>query len=491
MFCLASTAALRFQPVKRPQQQSAAAAAAKAKAKAIANKLAAAPTSTITTEKPPEPPSEPPQKFAPRTTIDDWAATAEEDDWYQGEKRPRGGRKKRKKNKEAAVVEQNWDDIYDPSRPNNYEEYKQSEEKILEVREWKDLLYRHRMRRRASSDYDSSRDDRPINSKRSTSSLKERHLILTGQFAPPKAFAPPSNINEEPPPPPPPADVPDDATGDDAYARRMRLSQVPPPPPAEVRDEASGEDAYARRLRMSQPPPPTPPPNEPPAGQIARAPVRYSFPEAPVELPASEAELERQLEDESPAAEDQPRSSRPGQAGFAERLMSKYGWSKGQGLGAKGTGIINPLYAKADKRKKKSDAEGGGFATPTATGRILGGYKPKGVQAEEEGKFGPMSEVIRLEHMLDGMDVDEELTRGEGGIMQEIGEECGEKYGTVERVYIHRRSADDGGPMVFVRFVSQLSALRAVNALEGRVFGGNAIAARFWDREQFDAGHYE
>ena len=250
-----------------------------------------------------------------------------------------------------------------------------------------------------------------------------------------------------------------------------------------------------RRLRMSQiqsstiPPPPPPPA----AGQISRAPVRYNLPAAPEVLPSSEAELEEKLaeserEGDSPA--DAPRSNRPGQAGFAERLMSKYGWSKGQGLGAQGTGILNPLYAKADKRKKKSDAEGGGFATPTAMGKILGGNKSKSAQAAEEGKFGAMSEVIRLDGMLDGLDLDEELQQEEGGIMQEIGEECGEKYGSVQRVYIHRAADKDEQSLVFVAFVSQLSALRAVNALEGRIFNGNQIAARFWPKEKFDAGVY-
>jgi splicing factor 45 len=170
--------------------------------------------------------------------------------------------------------------------------------------------------------------------------------------------------------------------------------------------------------------------------------------------------------------------------------MSKYGWSKGQGLGAQGTGIINPLYAKADKRKKKSDAEGGGYVTPASTGKILGGNKSKAAQAEDEGKFGAMSEVIRLEGMLNGLDLDEELAQGEGGIMQEIGEECGEKYGSVERVYVHRPEIEGDDPLVFVHFVSQLSALRAVNALEGRIFNGNPIKARFWPKEKFDARNH-
>ncbi|EXJ77750.1 hypothetical protein A1O3_09979 [Capronia epimyces CBS 606.96] len=455
----ALAASLRFQPAKRPQL-----AAQKAKAKAIAGKFAALSSST---------PSAPigtenastdtpiPRTSAPKTSLADWTTMGSDDDdvnSFYTSQRPRAGRKKRKKNKEAVEFAQNWDDIYDPSRPNNYEEYKNSEEKIREVREWKDFLYKHRTRRRGTSD--SAGDDygRPMNR----------------QFAPPPmSFAPPTNLNDESPqpPPPPPAEVPNDATGEDAYLRRMRLMQTqavpnPPPPPPEV---------------------------DLPSGQISRAPVRYNLPAAPDDIPASEAELQEKLaqpEEEADGGISASRSNRPGQAGFAERLMSKYGWSKGQGLGAQGSGIINPLYAKVDKRKKKSDADGGGYATPAGTGKILGGNKSKAPQAEEEGKFGAMSEVVRLEGMLSGLDLDEELAQGEGGIMQEIGEECGEKYGSVERVYIHRPDTDEGEALVFVHFVSPLSALRAVNALEGRIFNGNAIKAKFWPKERFDQGDY-
>lgn len=296
------------------------------------------------------------------------------------------------------------------------------------------------------------------------------------------SFAPPPNMNAETPPPPPLVEIIDDVTGDDVYARRMRVSQpqqeqfqaLPPPTPLATSFEPTS------------------------TAQISRAPVRYSLPSAPAEIPASEDELaaklaEDSLESDAPnAASDleQPRSSRPGQAGFAERLLSKYGWTKGSGLGAQGTGIVNPLYAKVDKRKKKPDAEGGGYVTPAGTGKILGGQKSKVKQEEEEGKFGAMSEVVKLEGMLNGLDLDVELIREGGGIMQEIGEECAEKYGSVERVYLDRdREVADGG-VVFVQFVSQLSALRAVNALEGRIFGGNIIKARFWDREKFDQGVY-
>ena len=106
--------------------------------------------------------------------------------------------------------------------------------------------------------------------------------------------------------------------------------------------------------------------------------------------------------------------------------MNKYGWTKGSGLGANSSGIINPLRVQVEKQKKKSDAEGGGLVGPGGRGKIIGGKKKAG--AEDHGKFGPMSDVVILKNMLDGMDIGYEL--GEGNLMQEIGEECGEKVST-------------------------------------------------------------
>ncbi|KAI9371566.1 hypothetical protein BJX61DRAFT_543575 [Aspergillus egyptiacus] len=454
--------ALRFQPTKRPQL-----ASQKPKAKPNLPKA------------PPVTPTAAPVK----TTLADWAATEEDDvnGFYAGPKRQRGGRKKRKKNREAQEFVQNWDDIYDPSRPNIYEEYRHSDEQIAEVREWKDRLYAHRMARSPTRDSDS--DDgysRPMNR----------------QFAPPGSFAPPSNINDIPP-------APSDSAQD--------ASHFPPPePPAVVPDAPTGEDAYLQRLQMSgqqipnvepiNPPPPAAPAAPAPprsldaiqtaSATISRAPVRYTLPPPPEDIPASEAELEEVLAKEQPAEEeaegDGQRSLRPGQKGFAERLLAKYGWTKGSGLGATGSGIAKPLQVQVEKRKKRPDSEGGGFITPAGRGKIIGGKRKE----EDVGKFGSMSEVIILKGMLDGMDVDAELAGEEGGgLMQEIGEECAEKYGRVERVYIPRGSAP---PVpVFVKFTNQLSALRAVNALEGRIFNGNAITARFFDAHNFEQGIYE
>ena len=102
-----------------------------------------------------------------KTTLADWTAEDQDNDvngFYSGEKRQRGGRKKQKKNKDESHNPQNWDDIYDPSRPNNYEDYKHSDERILEIREWKDKLYAHRSMNTRDSETDNSGDEHRLQS---------------------------------------------------------------------------------------------------------------------------------------------------------------------------------------------------------------------------------------------------------------------------------------------------------------------------------------
>lgn len=167
--------AFRFQPVRRPQPklQKPKATFPKAIPKAPAPAAAAAPEAAV-------PP--PPQPAATKSTLADWAAT-EEDEWRYGvgEKRQRGGRKKKKKQQQQHF-ETDWDDIYDPARPTNVEEYLRSDEKIDEVREWKALLYAHRKSRQHSdtSDDDDGRDSRPT-SEQYHSVLKFMYRQLTLQ----------------------------------------------------------------------------------------------------------------------------------------------------------------------------------------------------------------------------------------------------------------------------------------------------------------------
>lgn len=233
--------------------------------------------------------------------------------------------------------------------------------------------------------------------------------------------------SHSPPPPPPedipPAPFPDAPTGDDAYAQRLRMSTNQP------NNQAAEHAPPTPAPLPSKPQPPRPlGALQPESATICRAPVRYTLPPPPADIPASEAELEEVFAKEQPAedeaGEDAGRSLRPGQKGFAQRLLEKYGWTKGSGLGATGSGIVKPLQVKVEKQKKRPDSEGGGFVTPAGRGKIIGSAK----KSEDEGKFGPMSEVIILKGMLDGMDLEAELEGDEDvGLMQEIGEECSEK----------------------------------------------------------------
>lgn len=371
--------ALRFQPIRRPQTKT-------TKPKA-ASKPTSQPIPSIATQQPP-----PPQEAAsttaaappppPKNSLADWAAT-EDDEWRygMGEKRQRGGRKKKKKH--HVQLETDWDDIYDPTRPTNVDEFLRSDERIDEVREWKALLYRHRTSRKRESDLsdDSEEDSRPVASSTFWLIIGISEILLTIFL---DQFAPPSSYNFAPPPQSPPAPPPE---------------SLPPPPP----EDNNTSTISAAPIRYSQPP----------ARNDDQDVDRYSPP------PALKG---------SPSA-GPPSTSLPGQAGFAQRLMSKYGWTSGTGLGASSSGIINPLHVKVEKRKKRADADGGGWADPANKGRILGGQRAAPATGDETSSAdrGKMSEVIVLENMLENMpDLQEEISAGLG---QEIGEECGEKVG--------------------------------------------------------------
>lgn len=427
----AINAALQFQPIRRPQVKQ-----PKAKSafpKAVVPKPTTDPLTTPSAAATAT--GAPPQSVPHQSTLADWVAT-EEDEWMYGvgEKRQRGGRKK-KKRRQDEQFETDWDEMYDPSRPTNVDEFLKSDEKIAEVQEWKSLLYRHR-KRPDESDMSDSEDE----GTRAALPSKPTHIAPSkihhpnGIYFNIDQFAPPTSYNFAPPPPPsPPAAPPQDETADEAYARRLALSSTEQPQPSSS--------------SISLPPPPPPPPettldNSPPPPppsdsiSISKAPVRYTQPtqslnntedgenegySPPPSFSHADQDDNGNGNGNDSSSSSQPRSNRPGQVGFAQRLMSKYGWTKGSALGANESGLLNPLRVQVEKRRKKADADGGGWAEPGGKGKIIGGKRKEGAG----GKFGTMSEVIVLQDMLENMpDLEAEIADGLG---QEIGGECGEK----------------------------------------------------------------
>lgn len=194
-------------------------------------------TSTTTTNTTTNNNADPTPSTAPRpitkTTLEDW--TGGDDDvngFYSGSSKQhhRGSnttgssKKRRKKARDTPPPPTNWDDVYDPSRPNSYEEYREGDEKVREMQDWRERVYgrRHDRQRDDSWGGDSDEEDGAYKA------------AAAGRFAPPKgySFAPPPSLGGSgevrsqptPPPLPPPAEVPDDASGEDAYARRIRMS---------------------------------------------------------------------------------------------------------------------------------------------------------------------------------------------------------------------------------------------------------------------------
>jgi splicing factor 45 len=365
-------------------------------------------------------------------------------------------------------------------------------------------------------------------------------------YPPPAAVAPPTfNTGQSSSVP---SGIPQDFTGDDAYMRRLQLSgmsqypnprahtdftqqpQQPTPPvasstqPSTVRPGAaavSSIDTAAKKAEAlakiaafkakydaqhaqngkiaesSSAPPqhattlPPPPVPQADASTIIKAPVRYNLADAQVDSLLDRENARAQSgsisKSQSPAPE-QPRSKMPGQSGFGARMMAKMGWEKGQGLGAKGEGITTAIIAQPSKRKRRSDKDGGGWAQQPNMGKIVGGKKAKVQTTEDDsGEFGTISYVVKLQGMLDELDVAHEIE--ENNLMQEIGEEFSKNYGAIERLFVWREE-NGGDNAVFVKFTSQLSALNACTGKDGMTFAGNPVAARFFPTDKFEAGEY-
>lgn len=442
-----NAAALRFQPTitKRPMP-----AAKKAmNFRPIAG--FAAKEKKEGEEQPPPPAAAKPVPVV-KTTLEDWVGDDEDVNGYYAsakKERQRGGRKKRKKNKATPPPPTNWDDVYDPLRPNSYEEYKEGDEKIREMEDWRERLYGKKRRMRYDSSSESEDDRRPAGHFAPPASYS---------FAPPPQFAPPSDNA----PPPPPVEVPDDISGEDAFARRMRMSQ-------------QGAIGYAATApQTATPTPPLPPPPPPPAedsATISRAPVRYEQPPIP-------SEPTNTYSPSTPEPESSEPSSRPGQAGFAKRLMEKQGWKTGQGLGRDGTGITKAIQMVSSGKKGQH-----------GRGKIVDKNKKRPDPAAQAA-----SEVVLMHGIIDGKRAMEH-----GELLQKIGDEY-KRYGRVVQIVIRweeeeqeeEAEVEGGRARVYVLFADAGSALMAVNGLQRReIFEGNTTQAEFYPKEKFEAMEFD
>lgn len=208
-----------------------------------------------------------------------------------------------------------------------------------------------------------------------------------------------------------------------------------------------------------------------------------------------------------------PAGSRAPGLGVAAKIMAKYGYKQGQGLGRDEQGMSVALSVEKTSRRggrivhekdlmpppmfgesfKAGNNSRGEDATPPRIedtdeyGDPI--VKPNSNEAEEDQDndkpsitelMKNPSKVVLCKNMVGPGEVDDELE-------PEIKEECNTKYGDVQSVIIFEipNAVPEEAVRIFIEFKRVESAIKAVVDLNGRFFGGREVRASFYNVEKF------
>ncbi|XP_050348147.1 splicing factor 45 [Nymphalis io] len=178
-----------------------------------------------------------------------------------------------------------------------------------------------------------------------------------------------------------------------------------------------------------------------------------------------------------------------GASSVAAKIMAKYGFKEGQGLGKKEQGMSVALQVeKTSKRGGRIIHERDNSSMPPPSfllPSLPGSDSPNSSsQLKQEPSITEImkspSKVVLLRNMVGPGDVDDELE-------PEVKDECNTKYGEVVKVLIFEMPnvPHDEAVRIFVEFKRIESAIKAVVDLNGRFFGGRQVKAGFYDIEKF------
>ncbi|CAH1972644.1 unnamed protein product [Acanthoscelides obtectus] len=188
----------------------------------------------------------------------------------------------------------------------------------------------------------------------------------------------------------------------------------------------------------------------------------------------------------------QPAAAAPYGGSIAAKIMARYGFKEGQGLGRMEQGMSSALLVeKTSKRggriihEKEILAQQTAAEAAAATAAANAAAMALATQEKQEPSITEImknpSKVVLLKNMVGPGEVDDDLE-------PEVKDECNTKYGPVASVIIHEIPTDnhEEAVRIFVEFLRIESAIKAVVDLNGRFFGGRQVKALFYDTEKFD-----
>jgi splicing factor 45 len=188
---------------------------------------------------------------------------------------------------------------------------------------------------------------------------------------------------------------------------------------------------------------------------------------------------------------------------IAAKIMAKYGFKEGQGLGRLEQGMSQALQVeKTSKRGGKiiherdiSKGESGNASPPSPPRSLLFGGQPAPAPTltpnpHPNSSSNPdptnvtqamknPSKVVLLQNMVGPGEVDDDLE-------PEVKEECA-KYGEVTKCLIFEipGAPAEEAVRIFVEFKRIESAIKAVVDLNGRFFGGRRVKGGFYNQDRF------
>jgi len=182
-------------------------------------------------------------------------------------------------------------------------------------------------------------------------------------------------------------------------------------------------------------------------------------------------------------------------ASVAAKIMAKYGFKEGQGLGKKEQGIANALQVEKTSKRGGRIVHEKEIMPPPPPGLMMNAVPPplnlspprpvsptsKSEMTITEIMKTP-SKVVLLRNMVGPGEVDEELE-------PEVKDECNTKYGDVIKVIIYEipNTHPEEAVRIFVEFKRIESAIKAVVDLNGRFFGGRQVKAGFYSWEKLES----